>query len=80
MEDYLSGNYISREVKQVINDFGDEIEFEIIRYKNRYSLTVNICQNKPPFLDCIGFGEDPRRRKSAIRKALKELYLQAYGI
>ncbi|WP_394239514.1 hypothetical protein [Niallia oryzisoli] len=79
MEDYLSGNYISREVRQIINEVGDELEFEIIRYKNRYSVTVTISQDYPPFLDCIGFGEDSRRKKNAVRKALKELYLQVYG-
>lgn len=79
MEEYLSGNYISREIKQVINDVGDELEFEIIRYKNRYSVVVTISQDKPPFKDCIGYGEDPRRKKRALRMALKELYLKAYG-
>ncbi|WP_071392876.1 hypothetical protein [Bacillus tuaregi] len=79
MEEYLPGNYISREVKQIINEVGDEIECEIIRYKNRYAVTVTICQDEPPFLDCIGFGEDPRRKKKALKKALKHLYIQAYG-
>jgi len=79
LEDYLSRNYISREVRQIINEVGDELEFEIIRYKNRYSVTVTISQDYPPFLDYIVIGEDPRRKKNAIRGALKELYLQAYG-
>jgi len=78
-EEYLSKNYISREIKQIINEAGDELEFEIIRYHNRYSVVVTICQDHPPFKDCIGFGEHPRRKKTALRMALKELYTQAYG-
>jgi hypothetical protein len=75
-------NYISRYVKQVINDVGDEIELEIVRYRqyrHHYSVIATICQNELPFKDYIGFGKDYFSRNEAVRKAVKELYTQAYS-
>ncbi|MCQ6274722.1 hypothetical protein JMM81_07015 [Bacillus sp. V3B] len=71
-------NYLSREVIQLVNDVEDEIEFEIIRYHDHYSVTATICQEEPPFKDYIAFGKDRFTKRRAMKKALEELYLQAY--
>ena len=70
--------FLSREVKQIVNKLGDEIELEIFQYPNEYYVVATICQDHPPFIDCFSFGSDLRRKKAAIRKALRDLYLQAY--
>jgi hypothetical protein len=71
-------DYLSREVKQRFNDVGDEIELEIIHYSDHYSATASICQEEPPFKDCIGFGKDRFTKTRAIRKALDDLYMHTY--
>lgn len=71
-------HYLSREVRQIVNEVGDVIELEIIHYDDHYSVTATICQEEPPFKDCIGFGKDRFTKRRAMKKALKELYLQAY--
>ncbi len=71
--------YVSREIRQLFNEFGDEIELEIIRYNDHYNITATICQDEPPFKDYIGIGKDGNNRRKAIQKALKELHLHTYS-
>ncbi|WP_041580785.1 hypothetical protein [Bacillus sp. 1NLA3E] len=71
-------NLISREVTQLVNDIGDEIELEIFQYIDHYSVTATICPDTPPFKDYIATGSDRHSKRKAMKKALKELYLKAY--
>lgn len=71
-------DFIDRRVSQFINEYNDEIELEIIKYPNHYKVVVTICQDEPPFKDFIGIGIDRRSVRRATRKALRELYSQAY--
>ncbi|MGM7721586.1 hypothetical protein [Metabacillus sp. Hm71] len=76
-EDYLQ-DYISRKVSQQVNEYGDEIELETIRYYDHCRAVATICQEKPPYKDYFAEAKDQTVR-GAARKALKELYLQAYS-
>lgn len=71
-------DHISREVKLIVNDVGDEIELEVIQYSDQFKVVATICQDAPPFKDYIGVGNDKHSVTNAARKALKELYAQAY--
>ena len=70
--------YIDRSVSQLINEYNDEIEMEIIKYNNHYKVVVTICQEALPYNDFIGIGMDRRSKRRAAKKALMELYRQAY--
>lgn len=63
---------------QFKNEYNDEIEMEIIRFSNHYQVTVNICDNQPPFRDITVTATHPRSKRKAAHKALKELYELAY--
>jgi hypothetical protein len=71
--------YIDRSVSRLINEYNDEIEMEINKYQNHYKVVVTICQEEPPYKDFIGVGTDRRSLRKAARKALKVLYMEAYG-
>ncbi|AGK55912.1 hypothetical protein [Bacillus sp. 1NLA3E] len=71
-------NLKSREVTQLVNDIGDEIELEILQYIDHYSVTATICPDKPPFYDYIASGIDFHSKRNAMKIALKKLYLKAY--
>ncbi|GAM12152.1 hypothetical protein [Mesobacillus selenatarsenatis] len=71
--------YIDRSVSRLINEYNDEIEMEIIKYQDHYKVVVTICQEEPPYKDFSGIGTDIRSARRAARKALKGLYLEAYG-
>ncbi|NKE03990.1 hypothetical protein [Mesobacillus selenatarsenatis] len=70
---------IDRRVSRFMNDYNDEIEMEIIKYPDYYKVVVMICQEEPPFKDFIGIGTDKRSGRRAARKALNDLYLEAYS-
>lgn len=70
---------IERKVSRFNNEFNDEIEMEIIKYQDHYKVVVTICQEEPPFKDYIGIGMDRRSARRAARKALSNLYKEAYG-
>ena len=70
--------YQSREVTQLVNEFGDEIELEMIQYNNHYYVIATICPDQFPFKDYIGRGKDPLSKRTAVKSALKELYMKAY--
>lgn len=69
---------LSREVRQLVNDVGDEIELEILKYSDHYYVVATICQDHLPFKDYLAIGRDFHSKKRAIKKALRELYLEAY--
>lgn len=69
--------YQSREVTQLVNEFGDEIELEMIQYGGHYYVIATICPDYLPFKDYIGRGKDPLSKRNAAKIALKELYLKA---
>ncbi|APH03480.1 hypothetical protein A9C19_01190 [Bacillus weihaiensis] len=69
--------YYTRKVSHIINEHQHEIELETIRYSNQFYVIATICQDKPPYLDCMGKGKDHNERE-AMRLALKELYGRAY--
>lgn len=71
--------YIDRSVSRLINEYNDEIEIEISKYQDHYKVVVTICQEEPPYKDFIGIGTDKRSARRAARKALKDLYLNAYS-
>lgn len=75
---YINQNYHSRRVLQIVNEHGDEIEMEMIKYKDLSHAIVTICQEEPPFKDYIaeGFAKSER---GAAREALIELYQKAYS-
>jgi hypothetical protein len=70
--------YIDRSVSQLINEYNDEIEIEIIKYNDHYKVVVTICQEEQPYKDFIGVGTEERSARRAARKALKDLYLKVY--
>jgi hypothetical protein len=72
-------HYISMEVTQFFNEYGDEIEMDIIRYPNEYQVTVNICDEAPPYRDFTATATDIRSKRKAAKRALLELYQQAYS-
>ncbi|WP_102261164.1 hypothetical protein [Mesobacillus jeotgali] len=71
-------NYLSWDVTQFENEFGDEIEMDIIQYTNEYQITVNICDQQPPYRDITATATHPRSKKQAAKKAMTLLYKQAY--
>ncbi|MEH7886351.1 hypothetical protein V7654_18780 [Bacillus sp. JJ1609] len=70
--------HISWEVTQLINEYGDEIEMDIIQYPTEYQVTVNICDKKPPFKDITTTAIHPRSKRKAAKQAMMELYKLAY--
>lgn len=79
MEDPMyTTEYIDRKVSRLINEYNDEIEMEIIKYQDHYKVVVTICQEAPPYKDFIGIGTDQWSRRRAAKKALLELYREAY--
>lgn len=66
------------EVTQFTNKYGDEIEMDIIQYPTEYQVTVNICDEKPPYRDITTTGTHPKSKRKAAKKAMIELYKQAY--
>ncbi|WP_338788149.1 hypothetical protein [Metabacillus sp. FJAT-53654] len=76
-EEKVALNYISRKVSQSVNEHGDELE--TIKYQDHYHAIVTICQDKPPYNDYFVEVKDYYSEKRAARKALKELYRQAYS-
>lgn len=70
--------YIDRSVSQLINEYNDEIEMEIIKYHDNYKVVVTICQEEPPYKDFIGIGTDRWSKRRAARKALMKLYQESY--
>lgn len=47
--------YQLREVTQLVNEFGDEIEIEIIQYSHYFHVVATICPDTPPFKDLHWF-------------------------
>jgi len=72
-EEYIYKRFISREVIHLINEHNDEIEMEIGQFHNHFYVYATIC-NESGDLNVDGKDLDER----AARKALKELYHQAY--
>ena len=70
--------YQSREVTQLVNEFGDEIELEMFQYDNHFYVIATICPDHLPFKDYIGRGKDRLNKRTAVKMALKELYMKAY--
>lgn len=77
-QDYINQNYRSRRVLQVMNEHGDEMEIETIKYKDHWHAITTICQEQSPYKDYIAEGIDLSER-GAVRKALRKLYQQAYS-
>jgi hypothetical protein len=73
MTTILSLNYISHRVSPKVNEHGDEIELETIKFDDHCRAVATICQDTPPFKD---FFAEARDQLSG--KAINELYLQAY--
>jgi hypothetical protein len=80
IQDYVLLREISQRVTQLVNEHGDEIELETIQYKDHYHAVATICQDKAPFKDFFAEAVDYHSEKEAARKALKELYRQAYSL
>lgn len=51
---------------------------EIIQFLDHYKVVVTICQEKPPYKDFIEIGTSRRSKRRAAKKALMELYREAY--
>ncbi len=69
---------INRKVSHLINEYDEEIEMEIIQLHDHYKVVVTICQEKPPYKDFIGIGTRRRSKKRVAKKAIMELYREAY--
>lgn len=80
IQDYVLLREFSQRVTQLVNEHGDEIELETIRFKGHYRAVATICQDKERFKDFFAEAVDQRSEKEAARKALKELYRQAYSL
>ena len=74
-KEYINQKYISREVKQIINEHADEIEIEIVQFHSHWYVYATICNE---FGDFDGEGRDLDDEREAARKALEELYGRAY--
>jgi hypothetical protein len=74
----IASNYLSWDVTQFMNEYGDEIEMDIIRYPNEYQITVNICDENPPYRDITATATHSRSKKHAAKKAMILLYKQTY--
>ncbi len=70
--------YRNSRVVRIKNEHGDEVEVELLQYPSYYKVTATICQDTSPYKDCIGIGVDDDNESGALRKALRELYLDAY--
>ncbi len=79
-DSYITLDYISRDIEQFISEYGDEIELEIVQFYDHYRAFATICQDESPFKDYSAEGFDYRSSVEASRKALEELYRQAYYI
>jgi hypothetical protein len=75
----LITEYQNSRVVRIKNEHGDEVEVELLQFPSYYKVTATICQDAPPYKDCLGIGVDDYNESSALRKALRELYLDAYG-
>jgi hypothetical protein len=75
----LITEYRNSRVVRIKNEYGDEVEVELLQFPSYYKVTATICQDTSPYKDCIGIGVDDENESSALRKALRELYLEAYG-
>jgi hypothetical protein len=75
----LKTEYRKSRVVRIKNEYGDEVEVELLQFPSYYKVTATICQDYSPYKDCIGIGVDDDNESSALRKALRELYLDAYG-
>ncbi|MCA1040543.1 hypothetical protein LCM00_13600 [Bacillus infantis] len=71
--------YRNSRVIRIKNEHGDEVEVELLQFPSYFKVTATICQDYSPYKDCIGIGVDDDTERSALRKALRELYLDAYG-
>ncbi|MGD6900448.1 hypothetical protein [Bacillus infantis] len=71
--------YRNSRVIRIKNEHGDEVEIELLQFPSYYKVTATICQDFSPYQDCMGIGVDDDNENSALRKALRELYLDAYG-
>jgi hypothetical protein len=79
MEDPMNTtDYIDRRVSRFFNEYNEEIEMEIIKFHDHYKVVVTICQEVPPYEDFIGIGTDRGSKRRAAKKALLELYREAY--
>ncbi|WHX40377.1 hypothetical protein QNH36_22495 [Mesobacillus sp. AQ2] len=74
----IASDYLSWDVIQFINEYGDEIEMDIIHYPHEYQITVNICDEQRPYRDITATATHPRSKKQAAKKAMIQLYKQAY--
>ncbi|MCM3652922.1 hypothetical protein [Metabacillus litoralis] len=79
IQDYVLLREISQRVTQLVNEHGDEIELETIRFKDHYRAVATICQDKEPFKDFFAEAVDHHSERDAARKALKKLYKKAYS-
>lgn len=75
----LITEYRKSRVVRIKNEHGDEVEIELLQFTAYYKVTATICQELSPYKDCIGIGLDDNNEGSALRKALQELYREAYG-
>jgi hypothetical protein len=73
--DNASPNFILRRVTHKVNEHGDEIELETLKF-DEYAIAI-ICQDKPPFKDYLAEAKFQLEKRTA-RKTFNELYLQAY--
>ncbi|APH03471.1 hypothetical protein [Bacillus weihaiensis] len=79
-DSYIKLDYISREIEQFNSEYGDEIELEIVHFYDHFRAFATICQDESPFKDYFAEGVDYRSSDEASKKALEELYRQAYYI
>ncbi|MCM3443080.1 hypothetical protein [Metabacillus halosaccharovorans] len=65
---------LSSRVIHFASMFNEEVELGVIQYPDHYYVYASICNDRGEFL---GVGKDLVERDAA-RKALKELYVNAY--
>lgn len=75
MNSYLPTSRVLR----LMNEHGDEVELEILYFPDFYRVTATICQDVPPFEDFFAIGRDRKSEGRALKKALRNLYSQAYN-
>lgn len=70
--------YQFSQVARINNEYGDEVEIELMKHPKYYRVVATICEDSSPFKDYIGIGLDNDNQAMALRKAIHKLYRAAY--
>ncbi|QVY61284.1 hypothetical protein [Cytobacillus gottheilii] len=70
--------YQFSQVARINNEYGDEVEIELMKHPDYYRVVATICEDSTPFKDYIGIGLDNYNQALALRQAIHKLHWAAY--